>query len=192
MQRVLMLSVSAAAMAAWAASAVADSPQLKGVYGFTGNDNCIATPNGFISSDLTAIPPAHIEPGAVGGTLTFNGDGTGTATGSTTGIHFGPTLSWADAATFSFSFTYTVNGDGTFTGIASTPLTGTGTAGPTTGQPYSITNVPSFEGQISQSASTLTVATLTPTVETVTVSGIFVHQSICHSSRVLIKLPSGQ
>jgi hypothetical protein len=200
MQRIVVLSVSAAAMAAWAASAVADSPNLKGAYGFTSIDNCISTPvtpNGFTSDLRVAVPPARLNPGVQGGIITFNGDGTGTATGSVFGFHYGPT-SRADAATLSFLFTYTVKGDGTWTGIATTPGTGTGTAGILNGQPYTIISDPnlSFGGRISQHGSTLTVGGGgTPTVETVTFPDAIppsALQQICHPSYVLIKLRSAQ
>jgi hypothetical protein len=74
MQRVLVLSVSIAVVT-WAAIAVADSPQLKGAYGFTGSAICVVTPNGF-NSDLTAIPPVSLFSDAVEGIRTFKGDGT--------------------------------------------------------------------------------------------------------------------
>jgi hypothetical protein len=52
MQRVVMLSVSVA-IVAWGASAFADSPNLKGDYGFIENDWCI------YAGDFTA--PPHIR-----------------------------------------------------------------------------------------------------------------------------------
>jgi len=118
MQRVLLLSVSVVAMT-WAANAVADSPNLKGAYGFTGTAACLVAP-GHVGDPNTppALPnptpgvaltnsgfdanlhPKDISPGptaafshsnAVEGIRTFNGDGTGTVKGTSVGITVRPT-----------------------------------------------------------------------------------------------------
>jgi hypothetical protein len=91
-----------------------------------------------------------------------------------------------------FSFTYTVNPDGTWTSdVTSTGITGTVTAGPRstpTKQTFTITGFPTVTGQISNNGSTLTLATLTPTIETITYSNGDVVKRICHRSRILINL----
>jgi hypothetical protein len=118
MQRVLMLSTSVVAMV-WAANAVADSPNLKGAYGFTGTAACLVAPGSTGSGGTmplpnptpgTALPnsgfqtdlrPNDAVPGsssvafshsnAVEGIRTFNGDGTGTVKGTSVGITIRPT-----------------------------------------------------------------------------------------------------
>jgi hypothetical protein len=78
MQRLLMLSISAAVMT-WAANALADSPQLKGTYAANGTITCI-------SASSFSDPPKYLAESfgntqwtAVQGIRTFNGDGTGSA-----------------------------------------------------------------------------------------------------------------
>jgi hypothetical protein len=220
MQRIVMLSTCAAVMV-WAASAVADSPQLKGSYGFTGSATCIVTnADGFNSNGapIDANAPIDMESFAVEGVRTFNGDGTGTVTGSSIGVEIGPFTSTgagsaASGDTFSFSFTYTTPGDGTWTSDVSADATGfvgisgTVTAGPRMNQTFQITEFPTVTGQISQNAMTLTAATIipsglttpTPQMETVTYTegeGVKKHKTvitrICHRSRILINLPNGK
>jgi hypothetical protein len=139
MQRVLLLSASVVAMT-WAANAVADSPNLKGAYGFTGTAACLVAP-GNSGGDPGNDPPgppgfnALLQPfnngssfshsNAVEGIRTFNGDGTGTVKGTSVGITPRPTPgpppavphfpASAGSAVFKYDFTYTVNGDGSWT-----------------------------------------------------------------------------
>jgi hypothetical protein len=132
---------------------------------------------------------------AVEGVRTFNGDGTGTVTGSEMGItvpptpdgatfpHFPPS---ASSATFSYSFTYTFNNDGSFTNMVTGSITGTFQTGPRSGQTFTVSNFPQLLGMSSQNSSALTLATLVPTVETITYSNGDVWPRICHRSRVLI------
>jgi hypothetical protein len=68
---------------------------------------------------------------------------------------------------------------------------GTNVTGPVSGQTFTIANFPTLTGLISQDGKTLTLADLTPTVETTTRSDGTVRTRICHRSRVLIKLQSG-
>lgn len=144
MQRMLMLSTSVIAMT-WAANAVADSPNLKGAYGFTGTAAClvapgstggtmpksnptpgIALPNSGFQTDLRPNDPtsAFSHSNAVEGIRTFNGDGTGTVRGTSVGTTVRPTPGpngyphfppSAGSSKFSYKFTYTVNGDGSWT-----------------------------------------------------------------------------
>ena len=116
MQRVLLLSVSAF-VATCAANAAADSPRLKGAYGFTGTAAClvapgsvpdtvprpnptpgVALPNSGFRANLqpndaspTAPTGAYSHSFSVEGIRTFNGDGTGTVKGTTVGITVRPT-----------------------------------------------------------------------------------------------------
>jgi hypothetical protein len=190
MQRLVVLSVSVAVMT-WSASAIADSPQLMGDYGFTGSATCVNSPAGPGSGAplFELLAPTSQESFAVDGVRTFNGDGTGTVTGTSMGVEFKDTLTLANgnAATFSYSFTYTVNGDGTWTSSVLGAVTGHVTAGPRSGQNFGIFNFPILTGRISKNAMTLTAATRTPTVERVEYSAppnpVW---RICHRSRVFI------
>jgi hypothetical protein len=119
MQRTFALSVSAVVMI-WAASAAADSPKLKGSYGFTGTEACLVAP-GHVGDPNTPPPLNNPSPGvalansgfqadlrpndavpgsttvafshssAVEGIRTFNGDGTGSVAGTSLGITIRPT-----------------------------------------------------------------------------------------------------
>jgi hypothetical protein len=114
MRRVVSISVSILAMT-WAAAAAADSPNLKGAYGFTGTAACLvapgtiaALPNGGNPTPGVPLPgsgfQADLRPNDAGptsdafshsfsveGIRTFNGDGTGTVKGTSVGITVRPT-----------------------------------------------------------------------------------------------------
>src|SRR5882672_1211891 len=61
MNRAFALSVSIVAMT-WAASAAADSPRLKGAYGFTGTAACLVAP-GHVGDPNTPPPLPNPTPG---------------------------------------------------------------------------------------------------------------------------------
>lgn len=190
MQRSFILSVSAV-VAIYAGNAAADSPHLKGTYGFTGTDACLYSPAGF-NARLQPLSPAWSSSNAIEGIRTFNGDGTGTIQNSSMGITVPPTpgfLPSASSTRSSVSFTYTVNADDSFTSN-NVPGTFQGTilTGPRAGQTFTLENVPTATGLISENSKTLTSATLTPGVETQTFSNGDVEHRICHRSRVYIKL----
>ena len=95
-------------------------------------------------------------------------------------------------------FTYTVNGDGTWSIPGSGSITGHVDDGPRAGQDFTIFPVgPSF-GHISTNAATLTLSTVTPTIETITYTigspPVLVDTlyRICNRSSVHISLPPGQ
>ena len=118
MQRTLAIWVSAIVMV-WAASAVADSPKLRGSYAFTGTEACLVAPGSVGASGSvpltnpspgtalansgfqTDLRPNDAVPGsstvafshssAVEGIRTFNGDGTGSVAGTSVGITIRPT-----------------------------------------------------------------------------------------------------
>jgi hypothetical protein len=212
MQRTLAFSVSAIVMV-WAASAAADSPKLKGAYGFTGTAACLVAPG---STGTTSGPPgfnANLQTldGAnsfshsfsVEGIRTFNGDGTGTVKGTSVGITPRPTpgpppgfipsfLPSAGSSTFSFSFTYTLDGDGGWTAtMVPGSYTETFVTGPRSTQTATVDAIPPVTGLISQDGKTLIAAHTTTTVETVTYSNGDVWPQICHRSRVFISLSNG-
>jgi hypothetical protein len=216
MRRALLCSVSVF-VATWAANAAADSPNLKGAYGFTGTAACLVAPGSAATGPLpgNTIPlpnsgfNANLHPidgkafshsHAVEGIRTFNGDGSGTVKGTSVGITVRPTPQapgypsfppGAGSSNFSFSFTYTVDGEG---GWTATMVPGTYSetflTGGRAGQTATIDAIPPIVGMISQDGKTLTAAHITTTVETVTYSNGDVWPHICHRSRILIKLPN--
>jgi hypothetical protein len=197
MQRILMLSISGAVMA-WAASAVADSPNLKGDYGFTRTAKCIVSATGFDSNDR-AMSPFFGEAFAEEGVRTFNGDGTGTQ--SFQGLNIEIPSSKSGANSFHVTnqkFTYVVNGDGTWSIPGSGSISGKVDTGPRAGQTFVISNIAPALGHMSTNAATLTLSTVppTPVIETITYSidGTVVDMlyRICNRSNVLISLPPGQ
>jgi hypothetical protein len=192
MQHALLWSVSIF-VASWAASASADSPQLKGEYGFTGTSACLSTaaPGPGFNPNFTPTDGSFGQSFTSEGIRTFNRDGTGTVRGSSMGITIPANVNSAGSDDFSFSFTYTVNDDGSWTSDLIGVETGTIKTGPRAGQTFTISNSPTSTGMISQNGSTLTLATLDPKVEIVTFSNGDVHKRICHRSRVFIKLPNG-
>jgi hypothetical protein len=186
-----MLGVSVLAMT-FAASAAADPPNLQGAYGFTGSQGCLVSILGFTPTLQAIDGRVFSDSGLVQGIRVFNGDGTGTVTGSSMTITGPPTLGfqpYASSNNFSFSFTYTVNPDGTWTAnvVPGTHI-GTVLTGARAGQTFLRENDPTVTGQISKDGKTLTSATLTPGVEIVRFSNGDVRPQICHRSRVYIEL----
>lgn len=113
--RLAFISVATVAMT-WSASALADPPQLKGSYGFTGEAACLFAPghsdaqgpNGSNPTPGQLLPLAGFNPNlqvtdggptssafsnsfSVQGIRTFNGDGTGTVKGTSVSITIRPT-----------------------------------------------------------------------------------------------------
>jgi hypothetical protein len=215
--RTIVLAISTVALTA-AGSAFADSPKLKGAYGFTGTAACLvgggsvpgATPlpspgpgplpnAGFNASlQVKDVAGAFSRSFSVEGIRTFNGDGTGTVKGTAVGIVVKPTPGpngfphfppAASSADFAFSFTYTVDGNGGWTSsMVPGSFSESFTAGPRTGQTATVDAIPPVTGMVSQDGKTLIAAHLTPVVETRTFSNGDVDPEICHRSRVFIKL----
>lgn len=109
---------------------------------------------------------------------------------STTHSDVAAVLGGASSNDFQASFTYNVAPDGTFTTVLSAPLTGTFLTGTRAGQTFTVDQIP-LSGLISQDHKSLTLASVTPTVEVQTFSNGNVHQRICHRSRVLLRLQPG-
>src|SRR5258708_184695 len=182
MKHMFILGVSAVAMIC-AANAAADSPLLKGQYGYTGSASCLLAPFGFNSSFEVVDGNSRSNSSNVEGIRTFNGDGTGADKSTTLTLTVPPTPGFqpnAGSSTSSFSFTYTVSEDGGWTANV-VPGTNKGTVltGPRAGQTFTVQNGAPVTGLISRDGSTLTVADLTPTVETITYSDGFVIHRIC-------------
>ena len=201
----------------WAASASADSPFIKGAYGFTGEAACLVAPGstgappgsaGF-SGDLQPLDnqQAFSHSFSVEGIRMFRGDGTGSVKGTAVGITVRPTPgppplvpsfpASAGSSNFSFDFTYMVNGDGSFTATmvpgsySETFVTGPrSTQNPANAmnQTATVDAIPPITGLISLDGKTLIAAHVAPVIETVSYSNGDVWPQICHRSRVLIKL----
>src|SRR5262249_48385334 len=148
-------------------AASVDAATLKGRYAFTGSSGCLNSitvqggvpvmPSGF-NSNLTVNGPSFINSHSEEGVATFNGDGTGSLTGTTVNDSFGNANPAANADTFNYDFTYTVALDLTVT-LQLVPGTyaGTFTAGPRTGQTFSIANYPTFSGHFAKKSVTLAI-----------------------------------
>lgn len=198
--RGMSIWAASAAVLACAATAHADSPRLKGEYAFTGTAACLHAPLGFDEF----LRPLRFKDGSgqayahsfsVMGIRVFNGDGTGTATATQVSILPPPTPSGvspnASGSTFSFSFTYTVSPDGTLnTALVPGSFSGTFTAGPRTGDTFTLDKLP-MTGLIANEGKSIVLASVEPTVETITFNSKIKgdsEQRICHRSRVLVKM----
>ena len=114
------------------------------------------------------------------------------------GINFGSGHTNAGSSTFSFDFTYTVNPDRTWTSdMVPGSFLGTETSGGRSGQTFTIDQLPTFYGHISQDGKTLTAATVhsadgvvlanpAPTQEKTTYSDGSTDYRICQRSRTFI------
>ena len=161
MQRVLMLSVSVA-IVALVASAIADSPNLKGDYGFTRNEQCIVSSAPF-TDDHQATVPSSRQGFVAEGVRTFNGDGTGTISFKSLNIVVPGSFEGADPSeTTNQKFNYVVNGDGTWSTPGGGTTHGTVISGPRKGQTFTASHIAPAVGHISKNAQTLTLSTVTP------------------------------
>jgi hypothetical protein len=188
----LMLS---ALVMTYAANAVADSPFLKGTYSFTGTGVCLyAFGAPFDSNFLAPINGYYSVYSDSAGTVTYNGDGTATFQQTTLAIRLPPQLNvfqpGASSNRSTSSFTYTLNGDGTFTSN-NVPGTFKGaflSPPSVAGQTFTLENLPTLTGQISDNGKTITEADLSPKVQTVISQNGSIQNRICTNSRVLTKV----
>jgi len=164
--------------------------QLKGTYAFSGEGTCLVSPTGGFNSDLTPTNPAgrFVFSFSVQGVRTFNGDGTGTMRARTVSITHSDVaavavLGGGGSTDIVSSFTYQVAPDGTVSILLSVPMTGTVLTGTRAGQTFTIDQLP-LSGLVSKDRKTLTLASVTPTVEVVTYSNADVQHRICHRSRI--------
>ena len=202
MQRVFMLSVSIAVVT-WAASAIADSPNLMGDYGFTRTVRCIVSE--FVFDDnFQPTGPAFGESFAEEGVRTFYGDGTGTTRFKALNITTPPAMH-PGAFTSEVpdqKFSYSIDGDGKWSIPGGGSITGTvGPTGPKANDKFTISDIAPVVGHISKDSATLTLSTVTPpttanseTIQYTTPSGADdgTLYRICNRSSVLISLPPGQ
>jgi len=183
------MSALATALTIYSASAIADSSQLKGTFGFTSTSACLYASGGFNASfqALGTATSAHV---ASQGIATFNGDGTGTFTERDMSIIPPPTvgiLPDAGANESTASFTYTVPAFPTFT-LQIETFTATVLAGPRVGQTFKLQGSPLRVGTISDDGRTLVASVVTPGVETLTSSNGEVLHRICTLSSVFVNL----
>jgi hypothetical protein len=192
----LMLSVVAMT---YATNAVAD--QLKGTYGFTATGICLyALPDFLTNVGVPFVAPDGSVPNSGYftqyfdnlGTVTFNGDGTGTSKLFGQGFRPSPQLNifdpFATASTSTSSFTYTVTDDTLIGNNVPGTFKGTTTVGFGAGTTFTIENLPPLTGQISKDRKTIVQGALTPGVETVTAQNGTISKRVCTSSRVLTKM----
>jgi hypothetical protein len=177
-------------LAVWGANAFAAAPTLSGEFGFTGMDACLYSSLGF-NPNLTPATGSSVytSHSANEGILTFN-KGKGTSSNSLTTMTTSSTFANASSSSSSYSFTYITFSDDSFT-ITPGTLYGKDLTGPSAGQTHTITGLAILTGLISSNGATLTAATLTPTVETVTHEDGSIVYRICQKSRVLELLKPG-
>jgi hypothetical protein len=173
---------------------------LKGTYGFTATGMCL-----YALPDFLAGPPPFVAPdGSVPnsgyftqyfdnlGTVTFNGDGTGTSELTSQGFRLSPQLNiftpFASASTSTSSFTYTVTDDTLITNNVPGTAKGMGTIGAGAGNTFTTEGFPPLTGLISKDRKTIVQGALTPGVETVTAQNGTTSKRVCTSSRVLTKM----
>jgi hypothetical protein len=183
--RTIMLAISTVALTA-AGSAFADSPKLKGAYGFTGTAACLVAP-GHIAADSNPNPGTPLPNSGFKPNLQPND-----ATPGGTQSSFARSFSVEGIRTFDGHGNGTVKG--TVVGIVTRPTPGPGsysetfTSGPRTGQTATVDAIPPVHGMVSQDGKTLIAAHLDPVVETHVFSNGDAYPEICHRSRVFIKL----
>jgi hypothetical protein len=187
MQRALLLITSMLAM-----NHVAAAAELKGKYAFTGSESCLYSTLGF-SSEFGVVPgsTSWSESGAEEGIRTFDGKGGGTVSNRGMSITVPPTPGFFPGASSSestFSATYQVMGNTWTTVDVPGTYNGEILTGGRAGQTFTLNNVPTRTGMISQDVKTLTLASLDPQVETISFSNGDSFQRICQRSRVFVKL----
>jgi hypothetical protein len=160
---------------------------LKGTYMQVGTQICLGAPDGF-KNDSKGSPAIPNGPSVLSlinnqGQATYNGDGTGKATGTylTTTAPPAPGASVA-GGTYSYSFTYAPLSDGSYS-VTFTPGTYKGAIefGPATGKQFTI-DVGYRTIQVSNDSKRITVKVATPYVEKIAYSGTPVQQRICSFS----------
>jgi len=178
----------------YAGAATADPPKIKGNYAAVGNLACLVAPGGFNASLVANNPAAaYLSTSNTEGIYYYDGNGHGTSSGTNVTVTPPPTPGFnpdASSSTFASTFTYTVNSDGTFT-QTSTDTHGTILTGTRAGQTFTIDFVQGT-GLIGRGAHSLTDATTTPYVETITYSNGNAFTRICYRQRSLTKIDDGE
>jgi hypothetical protein len=152
-------------------AALADD-KLKGTYAVAGTLACLVAPSGFANDNkgsptIANGPDSSVAISNFQARLTFNGDGTGTASGTFVAMPPLPTAKATVAAgTFSYSFTHTPVANNSFTTVP-TPGTYKSTTnyGPSAGRQVAIDDSFHRVFQLSNDQKYGTVATTTPELE---------------------------
>lgn len=191
---------SALVMLLLASSAIGDESRthrLKGDFAFTGSALCVNSGANFATTpptpplgfaNLVPIGPSFVTTNSVQGTLTFNGDGTGSMVQQFVSLGNPGAASVIDASN---EFAYSVAADGTLT-IDTGPSVSITVAGPSAGVQSIIADVPTFTGRLSSDRKSLTFATSTAAVESVTrvvpAPELVTALRICHRTRIGIRI----
>ena len=186
---------SALVMLMLASSAMGESRThtLRGEFAVTGSGVCVNSGQGFNSAppsgftqDFIPLGPTFVNTNTVEGVLTFNGDGTGTAA-----LRFVSVGNPGAGSAFdtTYHFEYSVAADGVLQIVEGVAHSIT-VAGPNAsiGQQVTISAGRMFSGRVSSDRKSLTFATLTPAVETVTrllpLPEVVTTVRMCHRHRV--------
>jgi hypothetical protein len=166
----------ATAVMMWPMTATAASPQLKGTYAFSGMATCLYSGGPFTSNLSPTVWPGFPFPNPSGngiftssfsveGMRTFNGDGTGSITGTSVDIVGPPSVNpRASVANFTANFTYTLDGNGGFNSQVVPGSFVLTSVLPVAGQVITLDNL-NLDGLIGNNRSALTLASTTAVVE---------------------------
>lgn len=132
---------------------------LTGIYIYSGPAACLFSQSGF-NANLQPLGFAFVQTYTVNGTLTFNGDGTGSVDATSVSVN----QFAAGSVTFQVNFTYQVNPDLTIT-INDLASTATNVQ---TGEISSITESAPLEGRVSEDLRTIHVMHYVPKAEKIT------------------------
>jgi hypothetical protein len=164
---------------------------LNGEYAGTGSHSCLTAVGGF-NSALEPEVPANASASSTSdeGDWMFNGAGSVSATGTNVGTVWlgdvgNAAVPCASGDTSAGRGKYVVDAAGDVT-VTLANVKGKFFAGPRAGQTFVVNKIV-LTGHASGDGATVTLATTTPAVETITFSNGDVHPRICHRSLVLLK-----
>ena len=198
--RIMLGMLGGLALAVGNVAAARDFNKLvEGEYMATGASGCLNGFNGFNATTLQPNLPAPGQPHAffqsfdVQGVRTFNGDGTGSSSGtniSITAPNAFNILGNAGSSQFTGDFTYQVNPDLTIV-INQGPLSGVNLTGGAAGQTFAVSGIPAFTGRVSEDLGTIILHHSVPGLETFTPSAGLVRQRVCYRERILKRVKRG-
>jgi hypothetical protein len=188
-----MKSITLTLLTSVAMCGLANAAEIRGTYAIVAEDHCVEGPVGsFNSIQVNGTGTAGIGTVVHAGFITFNANGTGSITSTTTSVYgnfAGGALIAAYIATqnSAVTFTYRVNGDEYVR--TSTSEVGTYTTGARTGQTITVTGSEPTNGVISENnPSILLESNAQPTLETWTFSNGDVANAYCSYNRTLTKV----
>ena len=176
MRRATFFSI-AAIFLAWPGLACADDDDdsgPKGTYFIVGSQACLYGNAGFDSINQPNDDNIYSQSGNSQSVATYNGDGTGTVSGTFVSIVVPPTPGFRPSAsngTFQFSFTHSSVSNNSFTSaLVPGSYTGTISSGPRAGQTFTVDRVDRTH-LITNNGKTITAADVIAAVENITYSG---------------------